>query len=111
MVLQLTPALLLSPGYYGNEIDGALQPKPKGEKGKGDEEETELIHNSSEEEMEDDGDLTSVATTPPMKPVITDRSGHTHRVTTKCKQINQKGNVSVQKCFPAVVHNSILGQR
>lgn len=62
------------PGYYGNEIDGVVKPKSKGKKGDGDEEETELIHNSSEEEMDDDGDLTSVATTPPMKPVITDRS-------------------------------------
>lgn len=63
-------------GYYGNEIDGAAMPKPKGKKGGGDgeEEETELIHNSSDEEMDDDGDLNSVATTPPMKPVITDRS-------------------------------------
>ncbi|KAI4799190.1 hypothetical protein KUCAC02_017861 [Chaenocephalus aceratus] len=39
----------LTIGYYGNEIDG-------------------------DEEMDDDGDLTSVATTPPMKPVITDRN-------------------------------------
>lgn len=63
-------------GYYGNEIDGAAMPKPKGKKGGGDgeEEETELIHNSSDEDMDDDGDLNSVATTPPMKPVITDRS-------------------------------------
>lgn len=69
--------MLLLPGYYGNEIDGVLQPKTKGKKSRGnaDEEETELIHNSSDEEMDDDGDLTSVATTPPMKPVITDRSG------------------------------------
>jgi len=63
------------PGYYGNEIDGAAGPKSgKGKKGTGDEEETELIHNSSDEEMDDDGHLTSVATTPPMKPVVTDRS-------------------------------------
>uniref|UniRef100_A0A665X9R8 Otoferlin n=1 Tax=Echeneis naucrates TaxID=173247 RepID=A0A665X9R8_ECHNA len=63
-------------GYYGNEIDGEVKPKIKGKKGggNGDEEETELIHNSSEEEMDDDGHLTSVATTPPMKPVITDRN-------------------------------------
>uniref|UniRef100_A0A672ZQ55 Otoferlin n=1 Tax=Sphaeramia orbicularis TaxID=375764 RepID=A0A672ZQ55_9TELE len=61
-------------GYYGNEIDGVIKPKTKGKKGDGDEEETELIHNSSEEEMDDDGDLASVATTPPMKPVITDRN-------------------------------------
>lgn len=63
-------------GYYGNEIDGAAMPKTKGKKGGGDseEEETELIQNSSDEEIEDDSDLNSVATTPPMKPVITDRS-------------------------------------
>uniref|UniRef100_A0A3Q3G455 Otoferlin n=1 Tax=Kryptolebias marmoratus TaxID=37003 RepID=A0A3Q3G455_KRYMA len=60
--------------YYGNENDGVIQTKTKGKKGDGDEEETELIHNSSEEEMDDDGDLTSVATSPPMKPVITDRN-------------------------------------
>lgn len=64
------------PGYYGNEIDGVIKPNAKGKKGgDGDEEETELIHNSSDEEIEDDGDLNSVATTPPMKPVVTDRSG------------------------------------
>lgn len=72
MVSLLTSLLL--PGYYGNEMDGVVTPKTKGKKGDGDEEETELIHNSSDEEMDDDGDLSSVATTPPMKPVITDRS-------------------------------------
>lgn len=61
-------------GYYGNEMDGVVQPKTKGKKGDGDEEETELIHNSSDEEIEDDGDFQSVATTPPMKPVVTDRN-------------------------------------
>lgn len=63
-------------GYYGNEIDGAAMPKTKGKKGggEGEEEETELIQNSSDEEMDDESDLNSVATTPPMKPVITDRS-------------------------------------
>lgn len=68
--------LFYVPGYYGNEIDGVVMPKAKGKKegGDGDEEETELIQNSSEDEMEDDGGLNSVATTPPMKPVITDRS-------------------------------------
>ncbi|XP_053191078.1 otoferlin-like [Scomber japonicus] len=60
-------------GYYGNEIDGLAKPQRKGKRD-GDEEETELIHNSSDEEMDDDSDLTSVATTPPMKPVITDRN-------------------------------------
>lgn len=47
--------------------------KGKKEAGDEDEEETELIQNSSEDEMDEDGDITSVATTPPMKPVITDR--------------------------------------
>lgn len=47
--------------------------KGKKEAGDEDEEETELIQNSSEDEMHEDGDVTSVATTPPMKPVITDR--------------------------------------
>lgn len=63
------------PGYYGNEIDGLAMPTKKGKKeaGEEDEEETELIQNSSEDEMDEDGDVTSVATTPPMKPVITDR--------------------------------------
>uniref|UniRef100_A0A673XMC9 Otoferlin n=1 Tax=Salmo trutta TaxID=8032 RepID=A0A673XMC9_SALTR len=40
-----------------------------------DEEESELIQqNSSEDEADDDGDLVSVSSTPPMKPVITDRN-------------------------------------
>ncbi|XP_076013626.1 otoferlin-like [Genypterus blacodes] len=61
-------------GYYGNENDGVIMSKTRGKKGDGDEEESDLIQHSSEEEMDDDGDLTSVATTPPMKPVITDRN-------------------------------------
>ncbi|TWW71797.1 Otoferlin Fer-1-like protein 2, partial [Takifugu flavidus] len=63
-------------GYYGNEIDGLATTRNKGKKegGDEDEEETELIQNSSEDEMDEDGDITSVATTPPMKPVITDRN-------------------------------------
>lgn len=66
--------VLFVPGYYGNEIDGLVMPRKKGKKeGDEDEEETELIQNSSEDEMDEDGDVTSVATTPPMKPVITDR--------------------------------------
>lgn len=67
--------VVVVPGYYGNEIDGLSIPTKKGKKEAGDEdeEETELIQNSSEDEMDEDGDVTSVATTPPMKPVITDR--------------------------------------
>lgn len=53
--------------------------KPKSSSGKksggdGDEEESELIQGSSDEEEGDDNDLVSVSSTPPMKPVITDRS-------------------------------------
>lgn len=64
-------------GNYGNQIDGVNKPtmhRRKKEGGDGDEEESELLQNSSEDEAEDDGDLVSVSTTPPMKPVITDRS-------------------------------------
>ncbi|XP_062857468.1 otoferlin isoform X2 [Trichomycterus rosablanca] len=61
-------------GNYGNQIDGVSKPaqgkkKPRGD---GNDEESELIHNSSDEEPEEDGDLVSVSLTPPMKPVITD---------------------------------------
>ncbi|XP_061750148.1 otoferlin-like [Nerophis ophidion] len=61
-------------GYYGDELDGSIQHKSQCKKKADGEDETELIHDSSDEEMDDDGDLTSVATTPPMKPVITDRN-------------------------------------
>ncbi|XP_019746093.1 otoferlin-like isoform X1 [Hippocampus comes] len=61
-------------GYFGDELDGANQPKLQGKKKAEGEEETELIRDSSEDEMDDDGDLASVATTPPMKPVVTDRN-------------------------------------
>lgn len=44
----------------------------KSKKGEGDEE-SELIQASSDEEVDVDGELASVSTTPPMKPVITDR--------------------------------------
>uniref|UniRef100_A0A8B9HH60 Otoferlin a n=1 Tax=Astyanax mexicanus TaxID=7994 RepID=A0A8B9HH60_ASTMX len=66
-------------GNYGNQLDGVSKPvsgKKKKREGGGesDEEESELIQNSSDEETEDDGDLVSVSSTPPMKPVITDRN-------------------------------------
>uniref|UniRef100_A0A8C7RCW0 Otoferlin a n=1 Tax=Oncorhynchus mykiss TaxID=8022 RepID=A0A8C7RCW0_ONCMY len=70
-------------GNYGNQIDGVSKPsaakKKKKEGGGGggesDEEESELIQqNSSEDEADDDGDLVSVSSSPPMKPVITDRN-------------------------------------
>uniref|UniRef100_A0A8C7J303 Otoferlin n=1 Tax=Oncorhynchus kisutch TaxID=8019 RepID=A0A8C7J303_ONCKI len=70
-------------GNYGNQIDGVSKPtaakkkkkKEGGGGGESDEEESELIQqNSSEDEADDDGDLVSVSSTPPMKPVITDRN-------------------------------------
>ncbi|KAG9347678.1 hypothetical protein JZ751_005251 [Albula glossodonta] len=65
-------------GNYGNQIDGVSKPvskkKKKKESGESDEEDSELIQNSSDDEAEDDGDLVSVSSTPPMKPVITDRN-------------------------------------
>uniref|UniRef100_A0A4W5JNP9 Otoferlin n=1 Tax=Hucho hucho TaxID=62062 RepID=A0A4W5JNP9_9TELE len=68
-------------GNYGNQIDGVSKPsaakkkKKEGGGGESDEEESELIQqNSSEDEADDDGDLVSVSSSPPMKPVITDRN-------------------------------------
>lgn len=63
-------------GNYGNQPEGTSKPvkQQKKGKGRGDDEESELIHNSSDEEAEGDGDLVSVSSTPPLKPVITDRS-------------------------------------
>lgn len=65
-------------GNYGNQIDGVSKPlssKKKKKDGDDEEEESELIQNSSEDEADEDGDLASVSSTPPMKPVITDRLG------------------------------------
>nr|XP_005990971.1 PREDICTED: otoferlin [Latimeria chalumnae] len=63
-------------GNYGNQIDGTSKPSMKRKKdgGNSDEEESELLQNSSEDETEDDGDMVFVSSTPPMKPVITDRN-------------------------------------
>ncbi|XP_042076269.1 otoferlin isoform X3 [Haplochromis burtoni] len=63
-------------GNYGNQIDGVSKPSSKKKKkdGENEEEESELIQNSSEDEADEDGDLVSVSSTPPMKPVITDRN-------------------------------------
>ncbi|KAJ8009618.1 hypothetical protein DPEC_G00090770 [Dallia pectoralis] len=67
-------------GNYGNRIDGVsktstAKKKRKEGGGEGDEDESELIQqNSSEDEMDDDDDLVYVSSTPPMKPVITDRN-------------------------------------
>ncbi|XP_040920170.1 otoferlin isoform X4 [Toxotes jaculatrix] len=63
-------------GNYGNQIDGVSKPS-SGKKRKKDgenEEESELIQNSSEDEADEDVDLVSVSSTPHMKPVITDRN-------------------------------------
>lgn len=73
-------------GNYGNQIDGVSKPlsaKKKKKDGENEEEESELIQNSSDEEADEDADLVSVSSTPPMKPVITDRSevkGHRGKV-------------------------------
>ncbi|XP_032398465.1 otoferlin isoform X13 [Etheostoma spectabile] len=64
-------------GNYGNQIDGvskSLTAKKKKKDGENEEEESDLIQNSSEDEADEDGDLVSVSSTPPMKPVITDRN-------------------------------------
>lgn len=65
---------LVPPGNYGNEVDGLSRPqRPRPQKEPGDEEEVDLIQNSSDEETEEGGDLASVSSTPPMRPQITDR--------------------------------------
>uniref|UniRef100_A0A3B3WXK2 C2 domain-containing protein n=1 Tax=Poecilia mexicana TaxID=48701 RepID=A0A3B3WXK2_9TELE len=64
-------------GNYGNHIDGVSKSssvKKKKKEGENQEEENELIQNSSEDEADEDADLTSVSSTPPMKPFITDRN-------------------------------------
>ncbi|XP_036397952.1 otoferlin-like [Megalops cyprinoides] len=64
-------------GNCGNQIDGVTKPKMarrKKEGGESDEEESELIQACSDDETEDDRDFVSVSSTPPMKPVITDRN-------------------------------------
>uniref|UniRef100_A0A452VB31 Otoferlin n=1 Tax=Ursus maritimus TaxID=29073 RepID=A0A452VB31_URSMA len=62
-------------GNYGNEVDGLSRPqRPRPRKEPGDEEEVDLIQNSSEDEADEGGDLASVSSTPPMRPQITDRN-------------------------------------
>ncbi|KAM6462922.1 otoferlin isoform 2-T2 [Liasis olivaceus] len=63
-------------GNYGNEIDGMSKPtiKTKKDGGDGNEEESELLQNDSDEEANIDGEFFSVSTSPPMKPLITDRN-------------------------------------
>ncbi|XP_074845153.1 otoferlin isoform X2 [Carettochelys insculpta] len=63
-------------GNYGNQLDGPARPslRRKRDGGDGEEEDTELLQHSSEDEADDAGELVSVSCTPPMKPLITDRN-------------------------------------
>ncbi|XP_063009301.1 otoferlin isoform X3 [Melospiza melodia melodia] len=63
-------------GNYGNQVDGSSKPllRRKKEGGDGDEEESELLQNSSDDEVGEDGELVSISSSPPMKPLITDRN-------------------------------------
>ncbi|XP_013928402.1 PREDICTED: otoferlin-like, partial [Thamnophis sirtalis] len=63
-------------GNYGNEIDGMSRPtiKKKRDGGDGNEEESELLQNDSDEEANIDGEFISVSTSPALKPLITDRN-------------------------------------
>ncbi|XP_023694974.1 otoferlin-like isoform X2 [Paramormyrops kingsleyae] len=60
-------------GYYGNEVDGVQKPpsrKDDDAPGEG----SNLMESSGGDEIEDDPDFVSVACTPALKPVITDRN-------------------------------------
>uniref|UniRef100_A0A663MES3 Otoferlin n=1 Tax=Athene cunicularia TaxID=194338 RepID=A0A663MES3_ATHCN len=63
-------------GNYGNQIDGMTKPvlRRKKEGGDGVEEESELLQNSSEDEGDEDGELVSVSSSQPVKPLVTDRN-------------------------------------
>ncbi|XP_059584043.1 otoferlin [Alligator mississippiensis] len=61
-------------GNYGNQIDGTGKPSPRRRKEDGDEEESELLQSLSDDEADEDGELVSVSSTPPLKPLITDRN-------------------------------------
>ncbi|XP_072782315.1 otoferlin isoform X2 [Taeniopygia guttata] len=63
-------------GNYGNQVDGSSKPllRRKKEGGDGDEEESELLQNSSEDEGGEDGEMVSVSSSQPMKPLVTDRN-------------------------------------
>ncbi|XP_004627489.1 otoferlin isoform X3 [Octodon degus] len=72
-------------GNYGNEVDGLSRPRrPQPRKEHGDEEEVDLIQHSSDDEGDDGGDLTSVSSTPPMRPQITNRN-YFHLPYLECK--------------------------
>ncbi|XP_068927908.1 otoferlin [Petaurus breviceps papuanus] len=60
-------------GNYGNQVDGMSRPQRPRKKESGDEEEVDLIPNSSDDEGDEGGDLVSVSSSPPMRPQITDR--------------------------------------
>uniref|UniRef100_A0A674HJC4 Otoferlin n=1 Tax=Taeniopygia guttata TaxID=59729 RepID=A0A674HJC4_TAEGU len=63
-------------GNYGNQVDGSSKPllRRKKEGGDGDEEESELLQNTSEDEGGEDGEMVSVSSSQPMKPLVTDRN-------------------------------------
>ncbi|XP_043843750.1 otoferlin isoform X3 [Dromiciops gliroides] len=61
-------------GNYGNQVDGMSRPQRPKKKEGGDEEEVDLIQNSSDDEGDEGGDLVSVSSSPPMRPQITDRN-------------------------------------
>ncbi|XP_020839570.1 otoferlin isoform X4 [Phascolarctos cinereus] len=61
-------------GNYGNQVDGMSRPQRPRKKESGDEEEVDLIQNSSDDEGDEGGDLVSVSSSPPMRPQITDRN-------------------------------------
>ncbi|PKK17997.1 otoferlin, partial [Columba livia] len=63
-------------GNYGNQLDGMSKPvlRRKKDGGDGDEEESELLQNSSEDEGDEDGELVSVSSSQPVKPLVTDRN-------------------------------------
>lgn len=74
-ILQNLIPFSFSQGNYGNEIDGISRPtiKKKKDGGDGNEEESELLQNDSDEEANIEGEFFSVSTSPALKPLITDR--------------------------------------
>ncbi|XP_051832285.1 otoferlin isoform X1 [Antechinus flavipes] len=61
-------------GNYGNQVDGMSRPQRPRKKESGDEDEVDLIQNSSDDEGDEGGDLVSVSSSPPMRPQVTDRN-------------------------------------
>uniref|UniRef100_A0AAY4ATQ3 Otoferlin n=1 Tax=Denticeps clupeoides TaxID=299321 RepID=A0AAY4ATQ3_9TELE len=60
--------------FFGAFLEATMIDRKIGDKPIHFEDESELIQGSSDEEIDVDGDHVSVATTPPLKPVITDRN-------------------------------------